>query len=166
MELVRIDIIVTQIIGFLIVLWVLKRYAWGPVLGMLEERRAKISRDVSDAEKLRREAESLKAEYSRQLETIEAQARTRIQEAVVEGQKVAEEIKHAAEADARRIVERARADLELEYKKARASLRADMVTLSLGAAEKLLSERLDNEENRRLVDRFLTELEAREKSAS
>ena len=61
MELVRIDIIVTQIIGFLIVLWVLKRYAWGPVLGMLEERRARIAKNVSDAENLRQDAERLKA---------------------------------------------------------------------------------------------------------
>lgn len=166
MGLLRIDIVITQIIGFLIVLWVLKRYAWGPVLGMLEERRARIARDVAGAETLRREAESLKAEYSRQLETIEAQARARIQEAVAEGQKVAEEIRAEAHADARRIAERAKADLELEYKKARASLRGDMVGLALGAAEKLLAEKLDAEEHGRLVDRFLTELESKEKTVS
>jgi F-type H+-transporting ATPase subunit b len=166
MELLRVDIVITQIIGFLIVLWVLRRYAWGPVLGMLEERRAKIARDVAEAEKLHREAEGLKAEYARQLETIKAQARARIQEAVAEGQKVAEEIRTEAHADARRIAERAKADLELEYKRARASLRGDMVGLALGAAEKLLAEKLDTEEHRRLVDRFLTELEAGEKTVS
>jgi F-type H+-transporting ATPase subunit b len=166
MELVRIDIIVTQIIGFLIVLWVLKRYAWGPVLGMLEERRSKISRDVADAEKLHREAESLKAEYARQLETIEAQARVRIQEAVAEGQRMAEEIRAEAQAETRRLAERAKAELELEYKKARSALRGDMVGLALGAAEKLMGEQLGTEEHRRLVDRFLTELEAKEKTAS
>jgi F-type H+-transporting ATPase subunit b len=77
---IRIDILITQIIGFLIVLWVLKRYAWGPILGMLEERRARIANEVQTSERLRQEAEKLKGEYENQLKTIEAQARGHHQE--------------------------------------------------------------------------------------
>lgn len=58
----RFDVLVTQIIGFLIVLWVLRRYAWGPVLGMLEDRRVRIANEVANAERLRQEAMALKAE--------------------------------------------------------------------------------------------------------
>jgi F-type H+-transporting ATPase subunit b len=166
MELIRLDIVITQIIGFLIVLWVLKRYAWGPVLGMLEERRNRIARDVGDAEKLRQDAERLKAEYEQQLQTIEVQARQRIQEAAGEGKKVAEEIRHSALEEARKLTEKAKADLDREYQKARVELRGDIVTLALGAAERLLEEKMDTEEHRRLVDRFLTDLEAREKAGS
>ena len=155
---IRFDILITQILGFLIVLWVLKKYAWGPILGMLEERRSRIAKQVSDSEKLRRDAEELKAEYENQLKTIEAQARQRIQEAVAEGQKVAEEIRATAHEEAQAITEKAKSTLELEYKKARVELRSEIVATALGAAEKLLQEKLDDQEQRRLVDRFVDEL--------
>ena len=135
MNLIRLDIFITQIIGFLIVVWVLKRYAWGPVLGMLEERRARIAKDVSDAENLRQDAERLKADYESQLQTIETQARQRLQEAAAEGQKVAEEIRHSALDEARKITAKAKADLDREYQKARVELRGEMVNLALGASE-------------------------------
>jgi F-type H+-transporting ATPase subunit b len=156
----RIDVLVTQIIGFLIVLWVLRRYAWGPVLGMLEQRRARIADEVATSERLRREAEGLKAEYEAQLRTIEAQARDRIQKAVAEGQKVAEEIRANAQNEARAIAEKGRASLELDVKKARVELREEIVAMALGAAERLLRERLDAREHGKIVERFLDELEA------
>ena len=164
MELINFPILVTQIIGFLIVLWVLKRYAWGPVLGMLEARRARIANDVASAEKLRREAEQIKSEYEAQIQSIEAESRRRIQAAVAEGERVAEKIREEAHREVRAIAEKAKADLAMEYKKARAELREDMVTLALGAAERLLEERLDEAEHRRLVDRFLDELQNQEAS--
>lgn len=157
---IRFDVLVTQIIGFLIVLWVLRRFAWGPVLGMLEERRMRIAGEVAASERLRREAEALKADYENQLRTIETQARERIQQAVVEGQKIAEEIRTTAQAEARSIAEKSRANLELDVKKARVELREEIVALALGAAERLLKERLDAKEQGRVVERFLDELEA------
>ena len=56
-------ILVTQIIGFMIVLWVLRRTAWGPILEKIEERRAKIADDVASADRLRKESEALKQKY-------------------------------------------------------------------------------------------------------
>ena len=163
-QLIDPKILVTQIVGFLIVLWVLKRYAWKPVLGLLEERRARIAADVASAQRLRDEAERVKAELEEQLKGIDAQARQRIQAAVAEGQKVAEEIRTTALRDARSITEKAKADLEMEYKKARAQLRDEMVGMSLDAAERLLEQRMDAPEHKKLVERFLDELGAREKA--
>lgn len=161
-DILRPDLLFTQIVGFLIVLWVLKRFAWGPVLGMLEARRQGIVKDVDDAKSLREDAEKLKARYEEHLRQIEAESRQRIQEAVAEGQKVADEIRAKAQEDARRITEKASADLEMEYRKARASLRGDMVALSIGAAERLLQAKLDSAEQQKLVDRFLTDLQGQE----
>jgi F-type H+-transporting ATPase subunit b len=161
---IRIDILITQMFGFLIVFWVLRRYAWGPMLGMLEERRTRIANEVQTSERLRREAEELKVEYENQLKTIEAQARQRIQEAVSEGQKVAEEIRSKAFEEAEAITKKAKASLDMEYKKARVELRGEMVDMALGAAERLLHEKLDTEEHRKVVDRFLTELQEQEAS--
>jgi len=156
----RLDVLITQIVGFLIVLWILKRYAWKPVLGMLEARRQRIADEIANSERLRKEAEGIKAELENQLRTIENQARQRIQEAVAEGQKVAEEIRTTAQREARMIQERAQNNIELELKKARVEFRNEMVTLALGAAERLLQERLDPKEHGRIVERFLDDLEA------
>jgi len=156
----RLDVLVTQIIGFLIVLWILKRYAWKPVLGMLEARRTRIAEEIAASERLRKEADALKTEVENELRAIESQARQRIQEAVAEGQKVAEEIRAAAQRDARLTAERAQANLEMEIKKARVTLRNDVVSMALGAAERLLEERLDAKEQGRIVERFLDNLEA------
>ena len=162
MDLISVKILITQMIGFAIVLWILRRYAWGPVLGMLEERRARIANEVQTSERLRQEAEKLKVEYENQLKTIEAQARQRIQEAVNEGQKVADEIRATAHSEAQAITRKAKESLELEYKKARVELRAEMVGTALGAAELLLREKLDSQEHRKMVDRFLSDLQKQE----
>jgi F-type H+-transporting ATPase subunit b len=162
MDLLSVKILVTQMIGFGIVFFILRRFAWGPILGMLEERRTRIANEIKASEDLRREAEELKAEYENQIKTIEAQARQRIQEAVAEGQKVSEEIQAKAHQDAEAITEKARANLEMEYKKARVELRAEIVAMAVGGAERLLQEELDSDEHRKVVDRFLTELQEQE----
>jgi F-type H+-transporting ATPase subunit b len=113
----RFDVLVTQILGFLIVLWVLRRYAWGPVLGMLEERRLRIANEVAGAERLRQEAMALKAEYESQLRTIEVQARERIQKAVIEGRKW--RMKSAPAPRPRRVAADKTCQPELDFKKAR-----------------------------------------------
>lgn len=156
---IRFDVLLTQIVGFLLVLWILRRHAWGPLLDKLEARRAHIAGDIAKAENLRREAERIKADYEEQLRGIEQESRRRIQEGVAEGQRVAEEIKAQAHQEARTIKTRAQEDLALEYKKARVTLREDMVNMALLAAERLMQEKLDGEGHRRLVDRFLSDLE-------
>jgi F-type H+-transporting ATPase subunit b len=150
-------ILVTQVIGFLIVLAVLRKFAWGPILGILEERRARVANEIHSAEQLRKQADALKLQYENELKTIEAQARERIQQAIAEGQKVSEEKIAAAREDAQRIREKANADIQIEYDKARATLHDDIVRLSLGISERLMHEQMDSERNRKLVDRFLTE---------
>lgn len=162
MGLIQLPMLITQILGFLILLWVLRKFLWGPMLGMLEARRQKVATDIHDAEKLKQDAERLKAEYEEQLRTIEAQARERIQQAVAEGQKVADEMRAHAREEAQAITAKAKADLDMEYKKARAQLRNDVVGLTLGATERLLGETVDDDRHRKLVDRFLDELQTRE----
>ena len=158
MEIIDFSILFTQIVGFLIVLWVLRKVAWGPILGKLEERRQKIAGDVSSAEQLRRDAEELKAKYEEEIRTIEVQSRERIQLAVQEGQKVAEEIRADARKEADLLKAKVQADIRSEYEKARASLKEDVVKLALGAAERLVSEEMDTDRQRKLVEKFLADV--------
>jgi F-type H+-transporting ATPase subunit b len=151
--------LITNALGFLILFWGLKRFAWGPILGMLEQRRERIASDFSKAEAERQQAEALRGDLDRQLREVDATARQKIEEATAEGGRVAAEIKEEARAEARKLLEKAKADIEHEAAKARVELRNDIVDLAIRSAEKVLREKLDRDEQSKLVNKFIDELE-------
>jgi len=150
--------VLTQIVGFLIFLWLIRKYAWGPVLETLENRRLKIATDLADAEAKKAEAAALKVDLDRQLKAIDDQARARIQAAVEEGQKIAADIKSDAQAQARARLERAESEIEGERLKAQKSLHMDLAHMAVAGAEKILRKKLDEAEQRRLVAEYISEV--------
>lgn len=150
--------VLTQIVGFLIFLWLIRKYAWGPVLETLEARRAKIVADLAHAEKEKADAAALKADLDRQLKGIDAQARAKVQEAVDDGQRIAAEIKSDAQAQARARLERAEADIQGERLKAQKALQQDIAQMAVTGAEKILRKKLDEGEQRRLVAEFIADV--------
>ncbi|MCI0406898.1 MAG: F0F1 ATP synthase subunit B [candidate division Zixibacteria bacterium] len=151
--------VLTQIVGFLIVLWVLKRFAWKPILSLLEERRQKIKSEFEAAAQRKEEANQLLVSYEAKLAEIDAAARAKITEAVSEAQKIAAEIKEEARHEGRELVVRSQAEIAREIAKAKVQLKEDMVAISLTATEKIISQRLDEQGHRRLVDEYLTRIE-------
>jgi F-type H+-transporting ATPase subunit b len=154
-------LVLTQVLGFMILLWVLRSLAWGPLIGLLEERRRKIAGEFAEAERRKADADVLKARYEQDLKGIEAQARQRILEAVTEGQRVAAEIKTQAHADATARLARADEEIVHEQQKAREVLKQQVAVLSIRTAEKILREKLDDPAQRRLVERFIDEVDTR-----
>ena len=150
--------VLTQIVGFLIFLWLIRKYAWGPVLETLEARRAKIVSDLAHAEKEMQDAALLKADLDRQLKGIDAQARAKIQEAVAEGQAMAAEIKTDAQAQARARLTRAEGEIEGERAKAEKALQEDIARMAVAGAEKILRKKLDEAEQRRLVAEYIADV--------
>jgi F-type H+-transporting ATPase subunit b len=155
-------LIVTQIIGFLLVLWILKAFAWKPLLKMLEARRQKIAGDIEEAEKIKSDANEILEQYRSQLRDIEGEARAKIQEAVSEGNRIATEIREQARDESRRILAKSREELTRDIAKARVQLRDDMVDMAVRAAEKIISTKLDTSEQRRILDDFLEEVDRAE----
>jgi len=98
--LVDIKLLGTQVLGFLILVWILSRFAWGPIVAQLEARRQRIAGDFAEADRRQKAADELKAKYESDLRGIEVQARARLQEAVAEGQKVAAEMREQAQKEA------------------------------------------------------------------
>jgi F-type H+-transporting ATPase subunit b len=160
MNLIDIRQVITQIIGFLLMVWILRRYAWHPVLNFLEARRAKIAGEFREADRVKAEANELKGQYETRLRGADAEARQRIQEGVAEGQKVAGEIKSQAQAEAARRLERAEDEIAREREKAKEILKEQMIRLSMRTAEKILRQRLDDAAQRRLVGEFIDEVGA------
>jgi F-type H+-transporting ATPase subunit b len=151
--------LLTHALGFLIFFWVLKKYAWGPLLNLLDERRSKIVDQFEQIELEKETAAKLNAEYEAKLRDIDNERRAEIVKAVDEGKKVASEMKSAAQQEAKEIAEKNKKDLEREVAKAKVQLRDEMVAMTMSAAEKVIHERLDDAKHRELIDKFIANLE-------
>jgi len=160
MNLIDLRLVFTQILGFLVLLWALNKWAFGPLLGVLEARRAKIAGEFAAAERAMAGAQEQKSRYEQELRGIEARARQRLTEAVAEGQKVGAEIRQQAQAEAALRLERAKDDIERENEKAKERIKEQMIDLALRSAEKILRQKLDDPAQRRLAGEFIDEVEA------
>lgn len=152
-------LIITQIIGFLLTVWILKAFAWKPLLKLLDDRKKKIEGDISDAERIKTDAEKLLDDYNAKLRDIETEARSKIQDAVSEGNRIAAEIRENAREEAHQIVQKSREELSRDIAKARVQLRDEMVGMAISAAEKVIDKNLDDSEQRRLLEDFLKEVD-------
>ena len=160
MNLIDPRLVLTQIAGFLILLWALNKWAFGPLLGVLEARRAKIAAEFAAAEHAQALANEEKSRYEQELRGIEAKARQRLTEAVAEGQKVGAEIRQQAQVDAARRLERAQDDIARENEKAKERVKQQVIDLALLSAEKILRQKLDEPAQRQMAGEFIDEVEA------
>jgi F-type H+-transporting ATPase subunit b len=146
-------------VGFIITVLILKKFAWKPILGILEERRQKIKSEFDKIESGKNEVAEIKADYEAKLKDIDNLSRQKLTEAVNEGQKIAADIKEQGRDEAKEIITRAKAELERDVEKARVALKEDMVSVTIAAAEKIISSKLDETENRRLIEDFIDGVE-------
>ena len=149
--------ILTQAIGFLVLLFILKKIAWKPLLSLLDERREKISSEFRNIERTKSELSRLEQDYKARLAEIEAQARQKIQEAIAEGQRIAVEVQEKAREEGKNILNKAKDNIELEIAKARVELRNQVASLAIRAAEKVIKEELTEERHKHLVTEFIDE---------
>jgi len=160
MNLIDIRMVGTQILGFLILLWGLSKWAWGPLTAQLEKRRQRIAGEFAEAERRQNAADQLKAKLEQDLRGIDAQARAKLQEAVSEGQKVAGEIRAQAHTEAQARMARAEEEMMREREKAKELLKEQVIALSLATAEKILKSKLDEPAHRKLAGQFIDEVGA------
>ncbi|KPK61945.1 MAG: hypothetical protein AMS21_08530 [Gemmatimonas sp. SG8_38_2] len=153
-------LIVWTWIIFLILLFVLRKWAWGPILGALEAREKRIQDALDDASRERVEASKLLNEQRKLLD----ESRDEAQQIIVDGRKAGERLKgdivDEAKKQASLIVENAREDIEHERDQALETLRREAVDLSISAAGRVLNKEVDSAENRRLVEDYLEGLTA------
>ena len=149
--------ILTQALGFLILLFILKKIAWKPLLSLLDERREKISSEFQTIERTKSELSRLEQDYKARLADIDALARQRIQEAISEGQRISVELQEKAREESKNILNKAKENIELEVAKARVELRNQVAALAIKAAEKVIKVELTEERHKRLVTDFIDE---------
>jgi F-type H+-transporting ATPase subunit b len=150
--------LLTTALGFLFFVWILGKFAWGPILDLLDERRGKIDGDYTAAEKNLAESETLKGEFELKLADIKVIQREMVQEAVKRGEDIAEGIEKKARSGADDTRQKAAQDIELATQKAQIELRDDVVAMAIGAAEKVIDERLDDNLHRKLITDYIDQL--------
>lgn len=146
-------------IVFVALFVLLKKFAWPAILKATEEREQKIKAQLAEAEKLNAEAKAAVAEAGR----LNAEARNQAQALLAESRAATEKDRAAAvdktRAEQEALVERARRDIAAEKEKAIADLRREAVDLALGAAAKVVGQRLDSETDRKIVLEYLSRVE-------
>ncbi len=151
--------LVTHAIGFLITLWILKKFAWGPLLGLLEERRNTITGEFKKIDDEKASVARQAAAYDAKMKEIDAERRAKIVEAVEEGKKVAADIKAAAQAEVKDLQTKNKAELEREVAKAKVQLKEEMIAITMSAAEKLVREKLSDQKHRELIGKYIEEVQ-------
>lgn len=150
------------LVVFAILVFLLGRYAWGPILGAVEAREKGIQSALDEAASRNQEAARMLAEHKEQLADARRQASELIAEGKAAGESVRKDIEEKARAEAQGIVERARVEIERERDAALETLRRESVDLALAAASRLMQENLDQPKDRALVERYLSSLGAGE----
>lgn len=150
---------VAQLLGFLIVFFVLKKFAFRPVLAVIDARRKKIEDEFQGIENQKKKLENLEKDYRARFENIEEIGRVKIQEAANVGVQLAKDIQEKARQDAQKLLERAHAEIAQDITKARLSMRDEIVELSGLITEKVIRERLDEKEHAKLVEKFIKDLD-------
>jgi F-type H+-transporting ATPase subunit b len=148
--------IITQLVAFLAVFFILKKFAFGSVFQSLDDRQKAIAVSIQDADRKRQEMEVLKKDYEQRLQVIEQEARQKIQASIADGQRIAAEIRDKAQADASGQLERAKLEIQRETEKAQAVIRQKVVELSAQMAGKLISKNLSTPENEKYVMELLS----------
>ncbi|MFA5500829.1 MAG: F0F1 ATP synthase subunit B [Candidatus Omnitrophota bacterium] len=151
--------LVAQIISFLILFFILRTLVWKRFLQLLDTRKERISSEFKNIEDSKAEAARLRSDYENRMENIDQIAKEKIEEAVSEGKRIAEEIRENANTEALQIIKKTDEALKAEMARAREEYRDEIVDIALLAAEKVIEEKLTEEEDRKIAEDFLNKLD-------
>jgi F-type H+-transporting ATPase subunit b len=146
-------------IVFIALFFLLRKYAWPPIVRLTEERERTIAKQLASAENAKRQAQTALAEHQKLLAGAKEQAQALINEAKGVAQKEREQLLAKAQQEHERILERAKREIDAERERAVGHLRREAVDLSLAAASKLIRQRLDSDADRKIVEEYIGSLE-------
>jgi len=146
------------LVTFLILLFILRKFAWKPILGAVSDREEGIKDALASAEKARQEMENLTADNERILQEARAEREAMLKDARDVKNKMIADAKDEAQAQASKMIEQAQLAIESEKKAAMAELKSHVAVLSLDIAEKVVRDELSNKDKQlKLVEDMLGE---------
>jgi F-type H+-transporting ATPase subunit b len=154
-------LMVWTVVTFLIVLWVLRRFAFSRIQGLIDQRRDRIREALDEADKARSEARELREQVAREREEAKADREQILEESRRQAQRQLEQAREQADADLKMRLEKNREELEAENARLREQIRRDVVELTLLASEKVTGKVLDADDQRRLIDETIDEVDVK-----
>jgi F-type H+-transporting ATPase subunit b len=149
------------IVTFLILLALLARFAWRPLLDALEKRQDAIRSSLDDARKAKEELSRLQAESARILAEARTEAANIISATRSDAARFADEMKQKARADAEAVVRNAQREIDTQTNRAIETIRREAIDLSVAVASKILRRNISAADNERLVDETIREMQAK-----
>ena len=153
--------ILAQMLNFFILVWILARFAYKPLVSMMQERKERIAKDLADAQAARNEAEQFKADYAAQIANARQEAQQIVEKAVQQAEATTREQLAAAREQIEREKERARQDIVIERDRAMNSLRNEVVSLSVAMAGKVVAKDMNSETNTKLIEDAIRQLDSK-----
>ena len=153
--------ILAQMLNFFILVWILHRFAYKPLVGMMNARKEQIANDLASAEQSRLEAEQIKADYAAQIAKARQEAQEIVEKAHHQAKLSTAEEVAAARPQIENEKERARQDIAIERDRAMNSLRNEVVSLSVAMAGKVVAKDMNSETNTKLIEDAIRQLDSK-----
>ncbi|MGE0266850.1 MAG: F0F1 ATP synthase subunit B [Candidatus Omnitrophota bacterium] len=143
---------------FLVLLFLLSKFAWKPILAALDAREQHIRKSVDDADKIKKEMENLAEKQRQILKEAESTAKEIIDDSRKAAKEAAKHIADEAKKEAQIMLENARRDIKEELKEAQATLREESADIAVQLAAKIIEANLDEAKSKKLISQYITEL--------
>ncbi|WP_252314661.1 F0F1 ATP synthase subunit B [Sinobaca sp. H24] len=145
------------IVTFTILLLLLRKFAWGPMMNMMQEREEKVANDIDAAENNRLESEKYLEQQKLEIDRAREEAQSIIESAKKTGEQQGRDIVEQSRRESEQVKENALAQIQSEKEQAVAELREQVATLSVMIATKIIEKELDEAEQEKLIEEYLQE---------
>jgi F-type H+-transporting ATPase subunit b len=149
------------IITFLVLMTILTKFAWGPLLKALDARQETIRKSLDDALQARKDLERLQQESAQIIREARVEAESIVSQSRADAARLREEMRQNARSEADTIVKSAEQQIQLETARALQQIRHEAVDLSVMIASKIIQRNISKEDNERLIDEALRQMDAR-----
>ncbi len=154
----RVGDMFVQLFFFLVLLALLKKFAWGPLMNKMQEREEYVAGEIEAAEKSRLEAEKASKDAAAQLNQVREEAQKLIEDAKAAGAKQEQDIVEAARKEADRLILAAQADIQNEKEKALQALQDKVAHLSVLIASKVIEKEISAQDQEKLINDYIKEV--------
>lgn len=143
---------------FILLLAVLYKFAWKPILTLLDEREKNIKESVEEAERIKNELEDINNKRETLIKEAQDESKRLIDKARKGAAEAAKTIEHKAREEGKIILENAKREITEEKEKAQAELKEESIKIAVDLAGKLIEENLDNDKNKKIINRFIKKI--------
>jgi F-type H+-transporting ATPase subunit b len=149
--------LLAQLIGFAVLLVLMRMVAYKPILGMMDQRSQRIREGLEAAEKMKEEATRADVAVQKRLEEARQEGQGLIGQAQQIATRIQEEARQQAHSEGESLLTRARSEIAMERDEAIAQIRREFADLTIAAAEKVINQSLDKKAHERLIEEVLTQ---------